>query len=74
MTLNLKKLHAGYYQNQVDDIEITVSKFNSQWQLTICDWSKSNDEFVLLDAWLPTKKEAYSVGANWLLTEFELNA
>lgn len=73
-TLNLKKIAAGYYQNKVDDIEITVSKFNSKWQLTVSDWSKPSDQFMLLNTWFDSKREAYYFGANWLLTEFELNA
>jgi len=70
MTLNLKKIHAGYYSKTIDGIEVTVSASKKEWQLTVFNHKEiEDDKFVLLNEWFKTKKEAYKFGTNWINTE-----
>lgn len=60
-TLILKRQFEGYYFNQVNNIRIVVSKFNSEWSGIITDESKNSEDYELFKCYGKTKKDVVNI-------------
>lgn len=73
-TLKLKKKGIGSYAVKAGNIEITIQNpkvvsgiGTDGWQILIMDWSKEDEDCVLLNEYCKTKKQAVKCGANWVI-------
>ena len=67
-TLRLNKNSIGCYSKRIDNIEISVNNCfismgigSNEWEGTIKDWSKSDEDFITFHVFGKTKKEVYKM-------------
>lgn len=67
-TLNLNKKSKGYYSKTVNNIEISVSKYENTWTGQIVNLEAYEDDFIIYEVFTETKKESIKLLTNFLLT------